>query len=162
MSLDCPRRDDGPWRLRPPSCRPRCSSGSKRSRPRPPRLAEVAARLDKIETRLARPSARVEVREDQAQLEIKAFTTWCRKGWDGLGDIERRSSRPVASARQRARAGSWCPRPSCASCMKNLVEISPMRQVARVQQVSGTPVLLPKRVANLTRRLGGGDRTACR
>ena len=43
-------------------------------------LDEVAARLDKIETRLARPSARVEVREDQAQLEVKAFTTWCRKG----------------------------------------------------------------------------------
>ena len=36
-------------------------------------VADVAARLDKIETRLARPSARVEVREDQAQLEQKAF-----------------------------------------------------------------------------------------
>ena len=49
------------------------------SRPGPPQLDELAARLDKIETRLARPSARVEVREDQAQLETKAFLSFCRR-----------------------------------------------------------------------------------
>jgi HK97 family phage major capsid protein len=34
--------------------------------------------------------------------------------------------------------------------MRNLVEFTPMRSVARVQQVSGNPVLLPKRLSNLT------------
>jgi HK97 family phage major capsid protein len=34
--------------------------------------------------------------------------------------------------------------------IRNLVEISPMRRVARVQQVAGGPVLIPKRTANLT------------
>ena len=34
-------------------------------------VAELATRLDRIETRLARPSARIEVREDPAALRRK-------------------------------------------------------------------------------------------
>jgi HK97 family phage major capsid protein len=49
-------------------------------------------------------------------------------------------------------ADGWqlVPQTFLAELQKNLVEISPMRSVARVQTVSGTPVLLPKRTANLT------------
>jgi HK97 family phage major capsid protein len=112
-------------------------------------LDEVATRLDRIETRLARPSARVETKEDQAQLEQKAFVTWCRKGGEGLDDLEKKILSTIAGS---PTFGGWnlVPETFLRELQRNLVEFSPMRTVARVQQVSGNPVLLPKRVSNLT------------
>jgi HK97 family phage major capsid protein len=112
-------------------------------------LDELATRLDRIETRLARPGARVEVREDQAALETKAFMTWCRKGVDGLDDLEKKILSTIAGS---PTFGGWnlVPETFLRELQRNLVEFSPMRSLARVQQVSGNPVLLPKRVSNLT------------
>ena len=113
-------------------------------------VADVAARLDRIETRLARPSARVEVREDQAQLETKAFLAYCRK----------RHGRPERSREEgAARRMGGSPDPSgwqlvpevfLREIIRNLVLLSPMRSVARVQTVSGGPVLIPKRTDTMT------------
>ena len=110
---------------------------------------EIATRLDRIETRLARPSARIEVREDQQQLERKAFVNWCRKGFDGLSDLERKV---LTVGTQSPDPGGWATVPEFMSreIVRMLTEINPMRQVARVQQVAGGPVLIPKRTANLT------------
>ena len=161
---NCPRLTTTALRLRPPSCRPRCSSGSKRSRPRPLRtLDEVAARLDKIETRLARPSARVEVREDQAQLETKAFLSFCRKGCDGLSDLERKVL-TAGGVGSPSDGGGWqlVPETFLRELMRNLVEISPMRSIARVQ--TGRRHARPAAEADrqLDRRLGCRDRRARR
>jgi HK97 family phage major capsid protein len=111
---------------------------------------EIATRLDRIETRLSRPSARIEVKDDP-QAETKAFTSWCRKGWDGVSDLERKILSATGDVTSPSTDG-WqlVPEVFLRELMKNLVEISPMRQVARVQTVSGTPVLLPKRTANLS------------
>jgi HK97 family phage major capsid protein len=112
-------------------------------------LDELATRLDRIETRLARPSTRAETREDQAELEQKVFLNWCRKGPDGLSDLEKKTLSTIAGS---PTFGGWnlVPETFLRELMRNLVEFTPMRQVARVQQVSGNPVLLPKRTANLT------------
>ena len=102
-----------------------------------------------------RPSAaRVEVREDQVQLERKAFTAWCRKGWDGPG--RPRAQDPRCRYRRLAehRGLAAGPETFLRELQKNLVEISPMRQVARVQTVGGTPVKLPEADLELDRRLG--------
>ena len=112
-------------------------------------VEEIATRLDRIETRLARPSARIEVREDQQQLEVKAFTAWCRKGFDGLTDLEKKV---LTVGSQSPDPGGWATVPEFMSreIIKMLTEINPMRQVARVQQVAGGPILVPRRTANLT------------
>jgi HK97 family phage major capsid protein/HK97 family phage prohead protease len=106
---------------------------------------ELAGRLDKIETRLARPSTRVETKEDQAELETKAFLNWCRKGNEGLTELERKTLSTITTS---PGTGGWnlVPETFLRELMRNLVEFSPMRSVARVQQVSGNPVILPKRL----------------
>jgi HK97 family phage major capsid protein len=106
---------------------------------------DLATRLDRIETRLARPSTRVETREDQAELEQKAFLNWCRKGPEGLSDLERKTLSTITTSPGQ---GGWnlVPETFLRELLRNLVEFSPMRSIARVQQVSGNPVLLPKRL----------------
>jgi HK97 family phage major capsid protein len=113
-------------------------------------LDEVATRLDRIETRLSRPSARVESRDDQAELERKAFLSFCRRGLDGMSDLEKKvlTANPIGSP---ATDGyQLVPEFFLREMVRNLTEINEMRQVSRVQQVSGGPVLIPKRTENLT------------
>jgi HK97 family phage major capsid protein/HK97 family phage prohead protease len=112
-------------------------------------IDKLSAQLDQVQTRLARPSARVEPREDQAGLEQKAFLNWCRKGVEGLDDLEKKTLSTIAGSPS---LGGWnlVSETFLRELMRNLVEFTPMRQVARVQQVSGNPVLLPKRTHNLT------------
>jgi HK97 family phage major capsid protein/HK97 family phage prohead protease len=110
---------------------------------------EIAARIDKIETRLSRPGApRIEVREDP-QAETKAFVRWCRRGWDGMGDLEKKILGASTATSPSTQGWQLVPEQFLTELQKNLVEFSPMRQVARVQQVGGSPVKLPKRTANL-------------
>jgi HK97 family phage major capsid protein len=112
-------------------------------------LDEVAARLDRIETRLARPGARVESRDDQAEVERKAFTAFLRKGIDGMPDLERKVLSTIVGSPDDG--GHWTvPETFNRELIRNLVEVSPIRRLARVQTVAGNPVLLPKRTANLT------------
>ena len=113
-------------------------------------LDEVATRLDKVETRLARPSVQVRSHEDDAELERKAFTNWCRRGDEGLSDLEKKVLQAAVSGSPATDGFTLVPEVFTRELMRNLVEISPMRQVARVVQVSGNPVLLPKRVSNLS------------
>jgi HK97 family phage major capsid protein len=107
---------------------------------------ELAGRLDKIETRLARPSARIESGEDQAELERKAWNAFLRQGSvEKLSDLERKTLSTITTS---PGTGGWnlVPETFLRELLRNLIEFSPMRSVARVQQVSGNPVLLPKRL----------------
>jgi HK97 family phage major capsid protein len=98
---------------------------------------------------MARPAARIEVREDTAELERKAFNSFCRKGFDGMSDLERKVL--IAGVNSPNDGGYWTvPETFVRELQKNLVEFSPMRQVARVTTVSGNPVKLPKRTSNLS------------
>jgi HK97 family phage major capsid protein/HK97 family phage prohead protease len=112
-------------------------------------IDKLTAQLDQVQTRLARPSARVETKNDQQQLEQKAFLNWCRKGTEALDDLEKKILSTIAGSPS---LGGWnlVPQTFLQELMRNLVEFTPMRQVARVQQVGGNPVLLPKRTHNLT------------
>ena len=83
MSLELSVPEDDAAETAAAHCRPRCSSGSKRSRPRRRRSPMWLPGSTGSRPGLSRPSARVEVREDQAQLETKAFANWCRRGWEG-------------------------------------------------------------------------------
>jgi HK97 family phage major capsid protein/HK97 family phage prohead protease len=113
-------------------------------------VTELKAKIDRIETRLARPNARVEVKEDTAELERKAFNTFARRGLDGMSDLERKILTASTIGSPSADGFTLVPETFLVELMRDLVEFSPMRSLARTQQVSGNPVKLPKRLNNLT------------
>jgi HK97 family phage major capsid protein len=114
-------------------------------------LDEVAARLDRIETRLARPSVQIRNLPDDGELERKAFNSFLRKGWDGLEDLERKVLSAGVGGSPSADGFALVPQNFLNEILKNLVLLSPMRQVARVQTVSGGgPVLIPRRLSTLS------------
>jgi HK97 family phage major capsid protein len=114
-------------------------------------LDEVAARLDRMETRLARPSVQIKNHPDDAELERKAFNSFLRKGRDGLDDLERKVLSAGVGGSPSADGFALVPQTFLNEILKNLVLLSPMRQVARVQQVSGGgPVLIPRRLSTLS------------
>jgi HK97 family phage major capsid protein len=114
-------------------------------------LEEFATRLDRIETRLARPSVQIRNVPDDAELERKAFNSFLRRGWDGMEDLERKVLSAGVGGSPSADGFALVPQNFLAEILKNLVQLSPMRQVARVQQVSGGgPVLIPRRLSTLS------------
>jgi HK97 family phage major capsid protein len=112
-------------------------------------IAELKAKVDRLEVRLNRPNARIEVREDTAELERRAFNSLLRKGPDRMGDVEQKTLSTIVGSPDDG--GFWTvPETFLRELQRNLVLMSPMRQVARVQTVGGGPVKLPKRTSNLS------------
>jgi HK97 family phage major capsid protein len=112
---------------------------------------EIAARLDRVETRLARPSVQIRNVPDDAELEHKAFNSFLRRGWDGMEDLERKVLSAGVGGSPSADGFALVPQNFLAEILKNLVQLSPMRQVGRVQSVSGGgPVLIPRRLSTLS------------
>jgi HK97 family phage major capsid protein len=64
---------------------------------------------------------------------------------EGLSDLERKTLSTITTS---PGTGGWnlVPETFLRELLRNLIEFSPMRSVARVQQVSGNPVILPKRL----------------
>jgi HK97 family phage major capsid protein/HK97 family phage prohead protease len=120
-------------------------------------LDHLEAKIDKIETRLARPSARIEVKEDTDAVEKRAFNAFLRVGMDRLSDHDRRVMESIERKVLTAGGGGspelggqmLVPEQFQRELLRVLILASPMRQVARVTQVGGTPVLIPKRTTNL-------------
>jgi len=98
-------------------------------------------RLDKIEARLSRPgiSGRVESKEDETEIQRKAFVDYAR---GGAFDTKALS---IAG-----NGGYLVPPVLLNELQKNLVLFSPIRNIARVTSISVPTVTLPKRTANLT------------
>jgi HK97 family phage major capsid protein/HK97 family phage prohead protease len=104
-------------------------------------LGALGSRLDKIEARLNRPGAPAIVTKqaDAAEIEKKAFVDYAR-----TGQIEKKAL-SVAS-----NGGVLVPQVLLNEIQKNLVEKSPIRQIARVTSIGGQKVTLPKRTAGPT------------
>ncbi|WP_457796642.1 phage major capsid protein [Methylocystis sp. S23] len=102
---------------------------------------KLAARLEKIEAKLNRPGAPAIIahRDDNGKTEKKAFVDYARSG-----EIDRKAL-SVAS-----NGGVLIPEILLTELLKNLVEISPVRSLARVTNVGVPVVQLPKRSAGPT------------
>lgn len=106
-------------------------------------LGGLSARLDAIEKRAARPAAGVEKADD---LETKAFASFARRGVERLTADEVKS----LNVSTDTAGGYLAPEQFVAELIKNLVQISPLRQAARVTQTAAPSVVLPKRTGTLT------------
>lgn len=119
------------------------------------KLAEVEAkaaatdklteRLDKIEARLNRPPANGNDNKAEKH-EIKAFLAYARLG------VERMPAEEVKSLTVSSDPGGGylAPDQFVAEIIRNLVEISPVRQAARIMQTGAGSVILPKRTGTIT------------
>jgi len=108
---------------------------------------EIGDRVTNLETRLGRPGSGHEQRgEDDAELQLRAFDRFLRYGRDVLSPDEVRA----LDVGDTNSGEGLVPENFLREIVKQLTEISPMRSLARVTNVSGTPVLLPRRTGKPT------------
>ncbi len=106
--------------------------------------AKLIDRLDKIEAKVNR-SATFEDDKKEPTEERKAFASYLRMG-DKLPDEDRKA----LTVSNDVQGGYLAPGEFQTEVIKNIVEISPMRQAARVGSTSAGEVILPKRTGRPT------------
>lgn len=110
-------------------------------------IAEHRSRLDRVEARSARAGiAGTEQRDEGNDLEQRAFTGFIRRGREALSADEIRSLR----VSDDTAGGYLAPDQFTAELLRNVVQFSPIRQVARVANTASPAVILPKRTGKLT------------
>lgn len=108
--------------------------------------AKLADRLDKIETKLNRPAVIKGANDNEPSAERKAFASFLKLGAERMPNEEAKAL--VVS--DDTRGGYLAPAEFQAEVIKNIVEISPVRQAARVGSTSSASVILPKRTGTPT------------
>lgn len=104
-------------------------------------IGNVKKSTDRIEQKLARPGAPTKPRAEETPLERRAFTAFIRRGREAMSADEVKALRVSDDT-----AGGYLATPEFTSeVIKNLVEVSPVRQAARVSSTSSGSVILPKR-----------------
>jgi HK97 family phage major capsid protein len=108
---------------------------------------KLADRIAEIETKLARPAIIGRAANDnEPSLERKAFTSFLRHGPERMA-LEDTKALVVSDD---TRGGYLAPAEFQTEILKNLVEISPVRQAARVGSTSAPSVILPARTGTPT------------
>jgi len=107
-------------------------------------LRGLTERLDAIEVRAQRPGAPANANE--TPVETRAFAAFVRRGREVLSADEIRALR----VSDDTAGGYLAPDQFVAELIRNLVQISPVRQLARVMQTASGAVVMPKRTGMLT------------
>jgi HK97 family phage major capsid protein len=107
-------------------------------------VADLTTRLAAVESKLARPAIHTKAGTDEAKaMESKALDHYLRNfGTDGFRPDEVKAM----TAGVNADGGYTIPETFVVEIIKNITEFSPMRDLARVTSVSGSPVILPRRL----------------
>ncbi len=108
-------------------------------------VMKTEARADRLEARGSRLNLG-STPEAGGETERRAFTSFLRRGRESLGADEIRSLRVADDTA----GGYLSPDQFVAELVKNLVQYSPIRQLARVANVTSGNVILPKRTAGTT------------
>lgn len=108
-----------------------------------PDLAKIEERLAAVETKANRPTPD---KKDEPSEERKAFVSYLRHGRDAMPDEERKA----LTVANDTSGGYLAPTEFQAEIDKNIVEMSPIRQAARVSSTSAGEVILPKRTGTPT------------
>lgn len=113
-------------------------------------LRGITERLDAIDLRTQRPGGRTEERNEDG-IERRAFTGFLRHGRESLPAEEVRTLRVADDTA----GGYLAPDQFVAEVVKGIVEVSPVRQAARVGNTASGAVILPKRTGRPTARWVG-------
>ncbi|WP_448192721.1 phage major capsid protein [Azospirillum sp. sgz301742] len=114
----------------------------------------TAKSVKSIETVLRRPGAAVETKAEP-EAEVKAFGRFLRHGKEALDVTEVKTLRIADDTG----AGYLAPGQFVNEIVKNVVLVSPVRQVAKVMQTSAPQVVLPRRTGTPTANWTGETQT---
>ncbi|WP_172332221.1 phage major capsid protein [Mangrovicoccus sp. HB161399] len=109
-------------------------------------VGNVAKSAERIEQKLNRPGAGVETKAAPEKTEVKAFAGFLRHGREALPVDEVKALRVADDTT----GGYLAPDQFVAEVIKGIVEISPVRQAARVGSTAAGSVILPKRTGQPT------------
>jgi HK97 family phage major capsid protein len=109
-------------------------------------LVKATKRTDELELKINRPKGGTADDEAKA-LEKKTWNLLLRRGRDALSEVETKTLRIADDV-----AGGYLNAPDefVKEILKNVVEMSPMRQIARVTQISTSGARLPRRTGGPT------------
>jgi HK97 family phage major capsid protein len=99
-------------------------------------------KLNKIETIVSRPGFDISAKADTS-MEKKVFDKWLRQGKESLGPDELK----VLTASNDNTAGYLAPPEYVQELIKGIVEISPIRSIARVRSTTNRSVQIPRRTS---------------
>ncbi|QRY66545.1 phage major capsid protein [Ensifer sp. PDNC004] len=117
-------------------------------------IAALTTRLDDIETRMNRPGGSGgATSDDERPIEQRAFSNFLRMGREPMEAEEIRA----LIVGDDTKGGYLAPTEFVAEVVKGLVELSPVRQAARVGSTSSGGVILPKRTGRPTAHWVGED-----
>jgi len=108
--------------------------------------SKLVERLDKLETKLNRPAVLKGENDNEPTAERKAFVNYLRSGREAMDATEVKSLR-VADGTS---GGFLATSEFVAEVIKGIVEMSPIRQAARVGSTASGNVILPKRTGRPT------------
>jgi HK97 family phage major capsid protein/HK97 family phage prohead protease len=109
-------------------------------------VGNVAKSAERIEQKLNRPGAVAETKSTPEKIEAKAFTGFLRHGRETLSADEVKTLRVADDTS----GGYLAPRDFVAEVIKGIVEVSPVRQAARVGATASGSVILPRRTGKPT------------
>lgn len=109
-------------------------------------VGNIAKSAERIEQKLNRPGATVETKAAPEKAEAKAFTGFLRHGREALPADEVKALRVADDTT----GGYLAPDQFVAEVIKGIVEISPVRQAAKVGSTAAGSVILPKRTGRPT------------
>lgn len=114
-------------------------------------LRTISERLDAIDVRTQRPGGNQEQTNEAAAIERRAFLGFVRHGRESLPADEVRALR----VSEETAGGYLAPDQFIADLQRELVEISPLRQAARVAQTAAGAVIQPRRTGRITAKWVG-------
>lgn len=119
-------------------------------------IQSLTKRLEDAETKLARPAIIGKAANDnEPSEERKAFTSYLRHGKEAMQPEEVKSLR----VSDDTAGGYLAPSELSTEIIKGIVEMSPIRQAARVGSTSSGEVILPKRTGRPTGKWVGENET---
>lgn len=111
------------------------------------RVGALETRVDEIEVAIDRPAA-AKAKDDEQPIEKKAFFSYVRGGVERMQPDEVKA---LTSATTAGHSGGYLADHQFErELIKNLVEHSPIRQIARVSSASAAEIILPVRTAGTT------------
>ena len=97
-------------------------------------LEDANAKIDQLETRLARPNAS---NTEEISVQMKAFKEWIRKG-----EVDPEEKKALYESDDTL-GGFYAPSEYVADLIKGVTEISPIRSIARIRQTSRRGIEIP-------------------
>ena len=104
----------------------------------------IKEQVDNLETFMKRPNSGFEAK--QVDEGLAAFEAFCRKGLEGLDDVEKKA----LTVSNDSTGGYLAPPEYVRELLKTVTEISPVRSVARIRSTGQRSIQVPKRTSQFS------------